>query len=48
MDTALEALPDDVEAILGPFAPNAAFFLGYRKHGLAGALLSVLAFLLQA
>jgi chromate transporter len=34
--------------ILGPFAPNAAFFLGYRKHGLAGALLSVLAFLLPS
>jgi len=27
--------------ILGPFAPNAAFFLGYRKYGLIGALLSV-------
>jgi chromate transporter len=34
--------------ILGPFAPNAAFFLGYRKHGLAGAILSVLAFLLPS
>jgi chromate transporter len=34
--------------ILGPFAPNAAFFLGYRKYGLAGALLSVLAFLLPS
>lgn len=31
--------------ILGPFAPNAAFFLGYRLHGLPGAVLSVLAFL---
>lgn len=34
--------------ILGPFAPNAAFFLGYRRHGLGGALLSVLAFLLPS
>lgn len=34
--------------ILGPFAPNAAFFLGYRKYGLVGALLSVLAFLLPS
>jgi len=34
--------------ILGPFAPNAAFFLGYRKYGLIGALLSVLSFLLPS
>ena len=34
--------------ILGPFAPNAAFFLGYRRHGLPGALLSVVAFLLPS
>ncbi len=31
--------------ILGPFAPNTAFFLGYRRHGLWGAILSVIAFL---
>ena len=34
--------------ILGPFAPNAAFFLGYRRYGLPGAVLSVLAFLLPS
>lgn len=34
--------------ILGSFAPNMAFFLGYRLHGLAGALASVAAFLLPS
>jgi chromate transporter len=34
--------------ILGPFAPNAAFFFGYRRHGLPGAVLSVLAYLLPS
>jgi chromate transporter len=32
--------------VLGPFAPNTAFFLGYRRYGLFGALVSVAAFLL--
>jgi len=30
--------------ILGSFAPNAAFFLGYRRYGLVGALVCVAAF----
>ena len=34
--------------ILGSFAPNAAFFLGYRRYGLAGALACVAAFLLPS
>ena len=34
--------------ILGSFAPNAAFFLGYRRYGLAGALACVTAFLLPS
>ena len=34
--------------ILGSFAPNAAFFLGYRRYGLAGALACVVAFLLPS
>jgi chromate transporter len=34
--------------ILGPFAPNTAFFLGYRRYGLPGALASVAAFLLPS
>ncbi|MGB5156325.1 MAG: chromate efflux transporter [Desulfobacterales bacterium] len=34
--------------ILGPFAPNTAFFLGYRRYGLPGAVLSVIAFLLPS
>ena len=34
--------------ILGPFAPNTAFFLGYRRFGLLGALLSVVAFLIPS
>src|SRR5512143_4331795 len=32
--------------ILGPFAVNAAFFVGYRCHGLAGAVASTIAFLI--
>ena len=31
--------------LLGPFAVNAAFFVGYRRHGLRGALLASLCFL---
>jgi chromate transporter len=31
--------------LLGPFAVNAAFFVGYRRHGLRGALLASLSFL---
>ncbi|MGZ5016513.1 MAG: chromate efflux transporter [Methylobacter sp.] len=34
--------------ILGSFAPNVAFFLGYRHYGLPGALASVGAFLLPS
>lgn len=34
--------------ILGSFAPNVAFFLGYRHYGLPGALVSVAAFLLPS
>ncbi len=34
--------------ILGPFAPNTAFFLGYRRYGFPGALASVIAFLLPS
>ena len=34
--------------ILGSFAPNAAFFLGYRRYGLPGALASVTAFMLPS
>jgi len=34
--------------ILGPFAPNTAFFLGYRRHGFLGAILSVVAFLIPS
>jgi len=34
--------------ILGSFAPNAAFFLGYRRYGLFGALASVAVFLLPS
>ena len=34
--------------ILGSFAPNAAFFLGYRRYGLVGALACVTAFLLPS
>ena len=34
--------------ILGAFAPNTAFFLGYRRYGLPGALASVAAFLLPS
>ncbi len=32
--------------ILGPFAVNTAFFVGYRRHGLPGALVATTAFLL--
>jgi chromate transporter len=31
--------------ILGPFAVNTAFFVGYRRHGLPGALVAAIAFL---
>jgi len=31
--------------ILGPFAVNTAFFVGYRRHGLPGALVATTAFL---
>ncbi len=31
--------------VLGPFAVNAAFFVGYRRHGLGGGLASAAAFL---
>ena len=31
--------------LLGPFALNATFFIGYRRHGLRGALLAALSFL---
>ena len=31
--------------VLGPFAVNAAFFVGYRRHGLPGAVASTIAFL---
>ena len=34
--------------ILGSFAVNASFFVGYRLYGMAGALLSVTAFLLPS
>ncbi|QJD30418.1 chromate efflux transporter [Methylococcus geothermalis] len=34
--------------ILGSFAPNTVFFLGYRHYGLFGALVSVAAFLLPS
>lgn len=34
--------------LLGPFAVNAAFFVGYRRHGLRGALLASLCFLLPS
>jgi chromate transporter len=34
--------------ILGPFAANTAFFVGYRRHGLLGALASVAGFLLPS
>lgn len=34
--------------LLGPFALNAAFFIGYRRHGLRGALLASLGFLLPS
>ena len=34
--------------ILGSFAANASFFVGYRLYGLAGAVLSVMAFLLPS
>jgi chromate transporter len=34
--------------ILGPFAVNTAFFVGYRRHGLLGALASAAAFLLPS
>ncbi len=34
--------------ILGSFAPNSAFFLGYRRYGLVGALVCVAAFLLPS
>ncbi|SPD76341.1 conserved membrane hypothetical protein [uncultured Desulfobacterium sp.] len=34
--------------ILGPFAPNTAFFLGYRRYGLPGAMIAVVSFLLPS
>ena len=34
--------------ILGPFAVNAAFFVGYRGHGLPGAVAATVAFLLPS
>ncbi len=34
--------------ILGPFAPNTAFFLGYRRFGISGAVLSVVSFLIPS
>jgi len=34
--------------LLGPFALNAAFFVGYRRHGLRGAALASLCFLLPS
>ena len=34
--------------VLGPFAVNAAFFVGYRRHGLAGAVAATIAFLLPS
>ena len=34
--------------VLGPFAVNAAFFVGYRRHGLAGAVAATVAFLLPS
>jgi len=34
--------------LLGPFALNAAFFVGYRRHRLRGALLASLCFLLPS
>ncbi len=34
--------------LLGPFAVNAAFFVGYRRHGLRGALLASFCFLLPS
>ena len=34
--------------ILGSFAANASFFVGYRLYGLAGAVLSVMVFLLPS
>ena len=34
--------------VLGPFAVNAAFFVGYRRHGLIGGLASATAFLVPS
>ncbi len=34
--------------VLGPFAVNAAFFVGYRGHGLPGAVAATVAFLLPS
>ena len=34
--------------LLGPFALNAAFFVGFRRHGLRGALLAAFCFLLPS
>ena len=34
--------------LLGPFALNAAFFIGYRRHGLRGAFLAAFCFLLPS
>ncbi len=34
--------------VLGPFAVNAAFFVGYRRHGLLGAMAATVAFLLPS
>ncbi len=34
--------------ILGPFAVNAAFFVGYQCHGLTGAVVSTVAFLIPS
>ena len=34
--------------VLGPFAVNAAFFVGYRRHGFLGGLASAVAFLLPS
>ncbi len=34
--------------VLGPFAVNAAFFVGYRRHGLLGAVAATAAFLVPS
>lgn len=34
--------------VLGPFAVNTAFFVGYRRHGFLGGLASAIAFLLPS